>query len=61
VKDIKWIFVLYSIGAILSMCAIGVSVGLRSIPGAFIAIIALILVMGYGFKTKKKMREQGVL
>ena len=60
-KDIKWIFVLYSIAAILSMCAIGVAVGLRSVPGAFIAIIALVLVMGYGFKTKKKMREQGAL
>ena len=32
---------------------------MRSIPGAILAIIALILVMGYGFKTKKKMREQG--
>lgn len=60
-KDIKWIFVLYSIAAILAMCAIGVSVGLRSIPGALFAIIALVLVMGYGFKTKKKMREQGAL
>lgn len=60
-KDIKWIFVLYSIAAISSMCAIGVAVALRSILGAFVAIIALILIMGYGFKTKKKMREQGAL
>ena len=61
VKDIKWIFVIYSIAAILSMCAIGVAVGFRSIPGGIAAIIALTLVMGYGFKTKKKMREQGLL
>lgn len=60
-KDIKWIFVLYSISAILAMCAIGVAVAFRSIPGAFIAILALILIMGYGFKTKKKLREQGAI
>lgn len=60
-KNIKWIFVLYSIGAVLSMCAIGVSVGVNSIIGAVVAMVALILIMGYGFKTKKKMREQGVL
>jgi len=60
-KNIKWVFVLYSISAILSMCGIGVAVGFRSLPGAIVAIIALILIMGYGFKTKKKMREQGVL
>ena len=60
-KDIKWIFVLYSIAAILSMCAIGIAVGFRSILGGIVAIIALTLVMGYGFKTKKKMREQGLL
>lgn len=60
-KDIKWIFVLYSIAAILAMCAIGVSVAFRSIPAALVAIIALIFIMGYGFKTKKKLREQGAL
>ena len=60
-KNIKWVFVLFSFGAIASMCAIGIAVALRSIPGALAAIVALILVMGYGFKTKKKMREQGLL
>ncbi|MER2090287.1 MAG: YlaF family protein [Sporosarcina sp.] len=60
-KNIKWIFVLYSIGAIASMCAIGVAVGMSSIPVAVIAILALILIMGNGFKTKKRYREQGLL
>lgn len=60
-KDIKWIFVLYSIAAVLSMCGIGVAVGRSSILGAIVSMIALTLVMGYGFKTKKKMREQGTL
>ena len=60
-KDVKWVFVFYSIAAILSMCAIGVAVALRSFPIAIVGIIALILVMGSGFKTQKKMREQGAL
>ena len=60
-KDIKWIFVLYSIAAVLSMCGIGVAVGRSSILGVIISLIALTLSMGYGFKTKKKMREQGAL
>jgi hypothetical protein len=60
-KDIKWVFVLYSLAAVAAMCGIGIAVGMRSIPVAIIAILALIFVMGNGFKTKKKMREQGIL
>ena len=60
-KNIKWVFVLFSLMALLSMFAIGISVGLRSIPGILASILLLILVMGFGFKTKKKMREQGLL
>lgn len=60
-KNIKWVFVIYSIAAVVAMCGIGIAVGMRSIPVAIIAILALIFVMGNGFKTKKKMREQGVL
>lgn len=60
-KNIKWIFVLYSLLALLSMFSIGISVGLRSVPGILASILLLILVMGFGFKTKKKMRDQGLL
>ncbi|WP_318616015.1 YlaF family protein [Sporosarcina sp. YIM B06819] len=60
-KNIKWIFVFYSIAAIASMCSIGIAVAMRSIPFALLAILALIMIMGNGFKTKKRMREQGVL
>ncbi|MDW0115864.1 YlaF family protein [Sporosarcina thermotolerans] len=60
-KNIKWVFVIYSFAAIAAMCGIGIAVGMRSIPAALIAILALIFVMGNGFKTKKKMREQGLL
>ncbi|WP_019416087.1 YlaF family protein [Paenisporosarcina sp. TG20] len=60
-KNFKWIFALYSILALLSMFAIGISVGFRSVPGIFASILLLFIVMGFGFKTKKKMRDQGLL
>jgi uncharacterized membrane protein len=59
--NIKWIFVLFSLGAILAMAFIGIAVALRSIPLIILGIVLLCLVMGYGFKTKKKMRDQGLL
>jgi hypothetical protein len=60
-KDIKWIFVFYSLAALLAMAGIGVAVGLRSIPLIFLAILLLFGVMGMGFKKKKEMREAGLL
>ncbi|EWG11794.1 YlaF family protein [Cytobacillus firmus] len=60
-KNIKWPLLAFAIGAAICMMGIGVAVAERSIFGIFLAIIALILVMGYGFKTKKKMREEGSL
>ncbi|RNF40720.1 YlaF family protein [Planococcus salinus] len=60
-KNIKWIFVLYSILALLSMAGIGVAVGLRSGLGILSAVLLLCLIMGMGFKKKKEMREAGIL
>ncbi len=60
-KDTKWVFVLYSLLALVSMFAIGISIGLRSIPGILVSILLLIFVMGFGFKTKKKLRDQDLL
>nr|WP_308787281.1 YlaF family protein [Planomicrobium stackebrandtii] len=60
-KNTKWIFVLYSLAAILAMVGIGLAVGLRSVIGIFAAILLLCLIMGMGFKKKKEMREAGLL
>ncbi|MBO8176369.1 MAG: YlaF family protein [Bacillus sp. (in: Bacteria)] len=60
-KDIKWIFVLYAILAACSIMGIGIAIGERSILIAVISLLSLILIMGHGFKTKKKMREEGKL
>lgn len=60
-QNIKWPFVFYSIAAVLAMCGIGVAVGMGSFLVGIISIIALVFIMGSGFKTKKKWREQGLL
>ncbi|MBU8877666.1 YlaF family protein [Bacillus sp. FJAT-29790] len=60
-KKIKWPLLAFAIGAALCMMGIGVAVAERSILGITASIFALIFVMGFGFKTKKKMRENGLL
>ena len=60
-KNVKWVFVAYAFGAVLSMFMIGIAVGVKSFLLAFAAILSLILLMGNGFKTKKRLREQGLL
>jgi hypothetical protein len=59
VKKIKWIFVVYAILAAISIMGIGVAIGEESILGVIGSVIAVILVMGFGFKTKAKMRANG--
>lgn len=61
IQNTKWVFVFYSIAALLAMAGIGLAVGLRSVLGIFAAILVLCLIMGMGFKKKKEMREAGLL
>jgi len=60
-KQIKWPLLAFAIGAALCMMGIGVAIAEKSVIGIFGAIIALILIMGFGFKTKKRLRENGML
>ncbi len=60
-KQIKWIFVVYAILAAVSIMGIGVAIGEKSILGVIGSILALILIMGFGFKTKAKLRANGEL
>lgn len=60
-KQIKWIFVVYAILAAVSIMGIGVAISEESILGVIGSIIALFLIMGFGFKTKAKLRANGQL
>ncbi|MDR6998056.1 YlaF family protein [Neobacillus niacini] len=60
-KHIKWTLLLYAILAAALIAGIGVAIAEQSILGTLGCIIAVILVMGMGFKTKKRMRENGQL
>ncbi|WP_017554426.1 YlaF family protein [Weizmannia sp. FSL W8-0676] len=60
-REIKWVFVFFSLAAFLSMCGIGVAIGAQSVAGILGCTALLITIMGFGFKTKKKMREEGKL
>jgi len=56
-KNVQWIFVLYSILAVSFMVGIGISISYQNLALILTFVFALIIVMGFGFKTKKKMRE----
>ena len=60
-KQIKWIFVLYAVLAAVSIMGIGVAIGEKSVLGVIGSILALVLIMGLGFKTKAKLRARGEL
>ncbi|WP_064093854.1 YlaF family protein [Rossellomorea aquimaris] len=59
--NIKWIFVLFSILAAASLMGIAISISEGSLLIAVFSLICLFITMGYGFKTKKKYREEGKL
>jgi Family of unknown function (DUF5325) len=60
-KKIKWVFLLFALVATSCIMGIGIFVAERSILGIFACILLLLLVMGFGFMTKKKMRETSTL
>lgn len=58
-NQIKWIFLIYSILSAASIAGIGVAIAEKSVIGAIGCILACIIIMGFGFKTKRKMQENG--
>ncbi|WP_410914315.1 YlaF family protein [Priestia filamentosa] len=60
-KSIKWGLLLYAILGTLSIMLIGVFLGEGSMVGVIGCIVALIVIIGLGFTTKKKLREAGKL
>lgn len=60
-KQIKWRFLLLAIAAGGSMLGIGISMGQKSLTGAIISIMLLLVIFGFGFSMKKKMINNGEL
>ncbi len=60
-KNVKWIFVLLSLAALLAMVGIGLAVALDSIPLIFAAIAVLGFIMVMGFRKKREMIQAGLL
>lgn len=60
-KNINFLFLSLAILTVIFIMLIGITVAERSVVGIILSIIATILVMGFSFKMKKKMRESGKL
>jgi arginine exporter protein ArgO len=60
-KKVQWVFLLFAFMAAACMAGIGIAISYRSILAILVLLVLLMFVMGYGFKTKKKMRENGTL
>ncbi len=60
-KQIKWVFLIYAILSAAFISGIGVAVAEESLIGVAGCTIGLVVIMGLGFKRKKKMRENGLL
>ncbi|MCR2820861.1 YlaF family protein [Lederbergia panacisoli] len=58
-SGIKWNLLLLAILGVFSIVGFGIFVGVKSYIGMTVCFILFIAIMGYGFKTKKKMRENG--
>ncbi|WP_066317954.1 YlaF family protein [Bacillus sp. FJAT-29814] len=60
-NQVKWNLLIYAILTAALIMGIGIAIAEKSMVGAIGCILAIIVVMGLGFKTKKRMRENGEL
>ncbi len=60
-KQIKWPLLIYAILATASIIGIGIAIAEKSVIGTIGCILAVVVIMGIGFKTKRKLRETGEL
>lgn len=60
-KNIKWNLLFLAILGAASIVGIGIFLGERSPIGMIICFLTLVIIMGFGFKIKKKMRDEGRL
>lgn len=60
-RQVKWNLLAYAILTTALIMGIGIAIAEKSMVGAISCILAIIAVMGLGFKTKRRMRENGEL
>ncbi|MEH7076053.1 YlaF family protein [Neobacillus drentensis] len=60
-KTVKWPLLAYAVLAAASIMGIGIAISEKSVIGVLGCVIAIIIIMRMGFKTKRKMRENGQL
>ncbi|PLS06407.1 YlaF family protein [Neobacillus cucumis] len=60
-NNVKWPLLFYAILAAASIVGIGIAISEQSLLAATGCIMAVIIIMGMGFKTKRKMIENGEL
>jgi hypothetical protein len=60
-KSFQPVFFFFAVLAAVCMMSIGIFIAERSFLGIILSIIALLATMGFGFVTKKRMREKGLL
>ncbi|WP_251549002.1 YlaF family protein [Neobacillus muris] len=60
-KPVNWPMLIFAILAAVSIMGIGVAIAEKTMLGLFGCLAALIVIMGLGFRMKKKLREKGVL
>jgi arginine exporter protein ArgO len=60
-NKVKWSLLVYAILAAASIIGIGIAISEKSLLGAIACVLAIVLIMGMGFNTKRKMRESGQL
>lgn len=57
----KLVMGIMALAGILSMCSIGIAIGMGSVLGALGGIVLVVAIFGYSFTMKRKFREQGLL
>ncbi|HHY73903.1 MAG TPA: YlaF family protein [Bacillus bacterium] len=60
-KKINFLFLGLAIATTLSLASIGIAIAEESILGIILAIVATVLITGFSFMLKKRMREANKL
>ncbi len=57
----KIVMAIFALAGLLAICSIGYAIAAGSLMGIIGGVVAVCVVFGLGFKTKRKFREEGLL